>query len=72
MIHVGAAAEKIPSALIEQLKEGGVMVIPVGKEHGNQKFIKVTKKDGKISEQFINAVRYVPLTDVEHQLKAEW
>ena len=70
VIHVGAAPDKVPSALIEQLKEGGVLVIPVGPEHGTQKFVKITKKDGKISEQFINSVRYVPLTDADYQLKS--
>ncbi|KIH54943.1 putative protein-L-isoaspartate O-methyltransferase, partial [Ancylostoma duodenale] len=35
-IHVGAAAETIPQPLIDQLAEGGRMLIPVGKESGNQ------------------------------------
>lgn len=30
VIHVGAAAEKMPEALVEQLAEGGKMIIPVG------------------------------------------
>ena len=30
VIHVGAAAEKVPEELISQLAEGGKMVIPVG------------------------------------------
>lgn len=33
VIHVGAAAEKVPEALLQQLAEGGKMIIPVGGEH---------------------------------------
>lgn len=33
VIHVGAAAEKTPPALVEQLAEGGIMIIPVGGRH---------------------------------------
>ena len=36
VIHVGAAPEQVPQALVDQLAEGGRMVIPVGKQHGNQ------------------------------------
>lgn len=35
-IHVGAAAESLPRKLIEQLKVGGVMIIPVGPDGGHQ------------------------------------
>ena len=47
-IHVGAAADKIPEALVEQLAEDGIMVIPVGGQHETQKFMELTKKNGKI------------------------
>jgi len=54
--------------LVEQLAEGGIMVIPVGGEHETQKFMELTKQDGKVVEKFITHVRYVPLTDLKKQL----
>mmetsp|Transcript_4515 Transcript_4515/g.4214 ORF Transcript_4515/g.4214 Transcript_4515/m.4214 type:complete len:100 (+) Transcript_4515:270-569(+) len=38
-IHVGAASEEIPHALIEQLKIGGTLVIPIGLEEEEQDLI---------------------------------
>lgn len=67
-IHVGAAAERIPGPLIEQLAEGGRMLIPVGKESGNQVFLQVDKTDGKVTQKVIEHVIYVPLTSKAHQL----
>lgn len=68
-IHVGAAAPYVPKALIEQLKVGGKMVIPVGPEDGDQ-FLKLIEKVSttEIKETILEGVRYVPLTTVEHQL----
>jgi len=59
-IHVGAAAESLPQALVEQLAPGGRLVIPVGTH--NQKLIQVDKgRDGSITKKDILGVRYVPL-----------
>lgn len=58
-IIVTCGAGHIPPALIEQLAEGGRMVIPVGK--GWQKLLLVRKKDGKIIKEFITDVIFVPL-----------
>ena len=68
MIHVGAAADKIPQDLIDQLDKGGRMFIPVGTW---DQWIKVIDKDnqGNIKEKKVMGVRYVPLTDKEKQLK---
>ncbi|WP_184891071.1 protein-L-isoaspartate O-methyltransferase [Candidatus Cardinium hertigii] len=68
-IHVGAAPEEIPKALIDQLAIGGRMVIPVGLA-GEQQFLQVDKiSEKEVRKQVITAVNYVPLTDREQQLQ---
>ena len=59
----------MPPELIQQLAEGGMMIIPVGDEYETQKFMEVTKKDGKIHQKFITSVMYVPLTDLYKQVR---
>ncbi len=61
-ILVTAAAPDVPKPLIEQLKNGGIMLIPVGSVHLFQSLIKVTKIDGKISKENLGGVAFVPLT----------
>jgi protein-L-isoaspartate(D-aspartate) O-methyltransferase len=61
-IIVTAAAEHIPPPLIEQLKDGGKMVIPVGHPYQVQNLMLVEKKDGKIKSKNIIPVRFVPFT----------
>lgn len=67
-IHVGAAATEIPQALIDQLKPGGRLVIPVGNVFQD---LQVVDKnlDGSISIHSETSVRYVPLTSREEQLR---
>ncbi len=62
-IVVTAAAGHIPPPLIQQLKPGGRMVIPVGSRFMVQQLVLVTKDDkGKISARQILPVIFVPLT----------
>ena len=62
-IMVTAAPEEIPPALIDQLKPGGRLVIPVGPRHGRQYLTLVDKKpDGTVRKQKVMAVRFVPFT----------
>jgi protein-L-isoaspartate(D-aspartate) O-methyltransferase len=68
-IHVGAAAPQIPEALIQQLKPGGRMVIPVGTVFQELKVVD-KKLDGTIDIRDETSVRYVPLTSKESQLHA--
>jgi len=59
-IHVGAAAEHLPQKLVDQLKKGGRMIIPVGTDW--QELIQVDKDEsGKISQKSLLGVIYVPL-----------
>jgi len=61
-IVVTAAAPRIPPALLEQLKPGGRMVIPVGEEGGVQHLMLVHKRgDGSLDERRVLPVRFVPL-----------
>jgi len=61
-IIVTAAAEEIPNALVEQLGEGGKLVLPLGPRSGTQYIVKLTKAaDGTLSREDLIAVRFVPL-----------
>ncbi len=61
-IIVTAAPEEIPQPLLDQLKEGGKMIIPVGKQSAIQNLILVEKKKGKITRKEVSQVRFVPFT----------
>ena len=61
-IIVTAAAEEIPEALVEQLGEGGKLVLPLGPRNGTQYIVKLTKAtDGALTREDLIAVRFVPL-----------
>jgi protein-L-isoaspartate(D-aspartate) O-methyltransferase len=62
-IIVTCAAGHIPPPLIEQLRSGGRMVIPVGPVYDVQYLIRVTKDDeGAIRSERLLPVRFVPMT----------
>lgn len=62
-IIVTAGADHVPQPLVEQLKAGGRMVIPVGSMLGGQELLLITKdEDGSVRERRIVLVRFVPLT----------
>jgi len=61
-ILVTAAAPNIPKPLIEQLKNGGILVIPVGGIQFYQTLVRVRKRDEKITEENLGGVAFVPLT----------
>jgi len=61
-IVVTAAAPRVPQALIDQLRPGGRMVIPVGERWAIQHLLLVTKQpDGTIERRNVLPVRFVPL-----------
>ena len=60
IIVVTAAADKIPEPLIDQLADGGRLVIPVGRPGATQELKLVTKKRGKVEISRLMYVRFVP------------
>ncbi|CAJ0995325.1 Protein-L-isoaspartate O-methyltransferase [Sodalis praecaptivus] len=62
-IIVTAAPPEIPQALMAQLDEGGVMVLPVGEEQ--QHLTRVRRKGGEFVIDTVEAVRFVPLVKGE-------
>lgn len=59
-ILVTAGAPSIPAPLVEQLAEGGRLVIPVGPSE-QQDLIRVVKRDGRTTQESLLACRFVPL-----------
>jgi protein-L-isoaspartate(D-aspartate) O-methyltransferase len=61
-IIVTCSPTAIPKPLQDQLKEGGRMIIPVGERPG-QELVLVTKKGGKIRQERVLSVLFVPMID---------
>jgi protein-L-isoaspartate(D-aspartate) O-methyltransferase len=67
-IIVTAAAPKIPEKLIVQLKNGGIMVIPVD-EGSSQRMIRVTKlADGTLQEEKFDQFSFVPMLEGKNSI----
>jgi protein-L-isoaspartate(D-aspartate) O-methyltransferase len=60
-IIVTAAAETVPAALVEQLVNGGIMVLPLGPHARSQSIVKLKKAGDGIAREELIAVRFVPL-----------
>jgi len=60
-IIVTAAAEEIPEALVAQLGEGGMMLLPLGPHGGAQRIVKLTKSEDGVKREDLIWVRFVPL-----------
>jgi len=66
-IIITAAAPFIPPKLCEQLKEGGIMVIPVDNDGSEgQKMKKITKKNGDIQVEELADFNFVPMLAGKH------
>ena len=67
-IIITAAAPFIPPKLIQQLKVGGKMVIPVDDVSGNQRMLRITKQeDGLIQEENFEEFSFVPMLQGKNQ-----
>lgn len=60
-IIVTAAAAEIPQILVDQLKVGGIMVLPVDKTGSDQELIKLTREENGVGKETLFPVRFVPL-----------
>jgi protein-L-isoaspartate(D-aspartate) O-methyltransferase len=60
-IVVTAAAETIPEALVDQLSDDGIMVLPLGSHEGSQHIIKLTKLQTGTQREDLIPVRFVPM-----------
>jgi len=61
-VLVTAAAPDIPKPLIDQLKNGGTLVIPVGGLYLYQTLFRIRKVDNKVVKENLGGVAFVPLT----------
>ena len=60
-IIVTAAAPALPEILLDQLALGGIMVLPLGPERGDQELIKLRRSEAGIEMEKLCDVRFVPL-----------
>lgn len=60
-VIITAAPESIPDALVEQLKVGGTMILPVGPVNSVQSLKKIIKKEDGIKQNTLIPVRFVPM-----------
>jgi protein-L-isoaspartate(D-aspartate) O-methyltransferase len=60
-IIVTCSPEKVPQSLIDQLKEGGRMIIPVGERYSQVLYL-FKKQDGKLIKEALKPTLFVPMT----------
>lgn len=60
-IIVTCSPEDVPKPLVEQLREGGQMIVPVGERY-QQNLYRLTKRAGKLEKQPLRATLFVPMT----------
>lgn len=62
-IMVTAAATDVPSVLVDQLAEGGQMVLPVGRTSRDQALLRLRREGDRVVEEHLGDVRFVPLVE---------
>ncbi|NIP92686.1 MAG: protein-L-isoaspartate(D-aspartate) O-methyltransferase, partial [Akkermansiaceae bacterium] len=68
-VIVTCAPDHVPAPLIEQLKDGGRMIIPVGGEHAIQHLVLLSKEGDELVERKVLPVRFVPMTGESREKK---
>lgn len=66
-IIVTAAAEAVPQALLDQLADGGIMILPLGSHQGSQHIVKLTKLQTEVRREELIPVRFVPMLSGQAQ-----
>ena len=70
-IIVTCSPEEVPQPLVDQLKEGGRMVVPVGERYQQTLYL-MRKNDGKLKKEALRATLFVPMTgEAESQRKVK-
>jgi len=67
-IIVTCSPEKIPQPLVEQLREGGQMIVPVGERY-QQNLYRMTKRNGKLEKETLRATLFVPMTGTAEEAR---
>ena len=62
-IIITAATRSIPPALVGQLKDGGIMVLPLERENGEQELVRLTRHRDGLDQEILLQVRFVPLIE---------
>jgi protein-L-isoaspartate(D-aspartate) O-methyltransferase len=60
-IILAAAPEKVPPALFDQLRDGGIVVAPTGIVKDEQRLFRYRKTNGQVSSEDLGGVRFVPM-----------
>ncbi len=60
-VIVTCAPERVPQPLVDQLKEGGRIIIPIGRAH-KQDLVLLRKRGGKLEQHAVLPVSFVPMT----------
>ena len=68
-IIVSASAEHLPDALVQQLVEGGRLVIPLGADHADEVWLFIRRGDHAVRVRMLTPARFVPLVPGEPQSK---
>lgn len=71
IIVTAAAGSSIPQHLLDQLAEGGIMIIPVGTDKASQFIMKITRDDSGYTAEELWPVRFVPLLPGDPGVEAE-
>lgn len=71
-VLITAAADAIPLAVLDQLVMGGVMVMPLGAEGGEQQIVRVRRTDDGFETEKLSSVRFVPLVAGALPEDVEW